>query len=100
MARSISALGNPMLSIFWMADSRWAPSVRAEGSLKLAGSSAVAVAVAVAAGAGVGVAGAFAVVVLDAWAGAAGGAGVCALAGAGVDGALVLDEAAAGGALG
>lgn len=96
MARSISALGNPMLSMFWMAASRWAPSVRAEGSLKLAGS----VDALEPAGAGVGVAGAFAVVVFNVWAGAAGGAGVWAVAGAGVEGAFALAEAAAGGALG
>ncbi len=38
MARSISALGKPMLSMFWMAASRWEPRARAEGSLKLAAS--------------------------------------------------------------
>ena len=68
-----------MLSI---ASSRCAPSVNAEGSLKLLPSVAVAPL-----GAGVGVAGTSDVAVLDAGAGAAGAAGVCAVIGAaGVDG--------------
>lgn len=45
-------------------------------------------------------AGASVVVVLVAGAGAAGGAGVWAVCGAGVEGALALDEAAEGAALG
>ena len=96
MARSISALGKPILSIFEIAASRCAPRVRDDGSLKLPSSVA-----AEAAGAGEGVAGGFEVV-LDAGAGAAGGAGVEAAAAAGVEGALV-EEAAdelAGAALG
>ena len=68
-----------MLSI---AASRCAPSVNAEGSLKLLPSVAVAPL-----GAGVGVAGTSDVVVLNAGAGAAGAAGVWAVGGAaGVDG--------------
>lgn len=85
-----------MLSIFAIAASRCAPRVRADGSLKFPSSVPVD-----AAGAGDGVAGAFNVV-LDAGAGAAGGAGVEAAAGAGVEGALAaeaLDEMA-GAALG
>jgi hypothetical protein len=83
-----------MLSMFAMASSRWDPSVSADGSLKLAPSAAGAD------GAGEGVAGAFDVVVFEAGAGAAGGAGVCAVAGAGVDGAFKADDEAAGAALG
>ena len=68
-----------MLSI---AASRCAPSVNAEGSLKLPPSVAVAPL-----GAGVGVAGTSDGAVLDAGAGATGAAGVCAIVGAtGVDG--------------
>ena len=68
-----------MLSI---AASRCAPSVNAEGSLKLPPSVAVAPV-----GAGVGVAGTSGEAVLDASAGATGAAGVCAIVGAaGVDG--------------
>lgn len=70
IARSISARGNPMLSMFWMAASRWAPRARADGSLKLLLSVVVP-----APGAGEGVAGA-SDVGLEAGAGAAGGAGV------------------------
>lgn len=51
-------------------------------------------------GAGEGVAGAFCVVVLEAGAGAAGAAGVCADTGAGVDGAFEVDNEAAGAGLG
>ena len=85
-----------MLSIFAIASSRCEPSVRAEGSLKLAPS------VAGAEGAGEGVAGAFVLVVLEAGAGAAGTAGVCAFAGVdiGVDGVFDADDEAAGTALG
>ncbi len=50
-----------MLSIFWTAASRWAPRVRAEGSLKFPGS----LVVEAAAGAGEGVAGASVAVALD-----------------------------------
>lgn len=87
-----------MLSMFAMAASRWAPSVRADGSLKFP-SSAVVPSEPV--GAGDGVAGALEVV-LDAGAGAAGGAGVDAAAGAGVEGALAEEAPAevAGAALG
>lgn len=101
MARSISALGNPMLSIFWMAASRWEPRARAEGSLKLPASVVVGAAESIEpAGAGDGVAGAF-VVVLEVCAGAAGGAGVCAVVdGVGVEGALAVDDEPAGVALG
>lgn len=84
-----------MLSIFPIASSRCAPRVRAEGSLKLAPSADAA-----AAGVGDGVDGAFDVVFDVAGAGAAGAAGVCAVAGAGVEGAFELDEEAAGAALG
>jgi hypothetical protein len=85
MARSISALAKPMLSILAMAASRSPPIVRAEGSLKRSPDAW--------AGAGEGVAGAFCV--LDEGAGAAGAAGVWAAAGAGVEGATLLDDAAA-----
>jgi len=93
MARSISALGNPILSILAIASSRCEPKVRADGSLKFA------LSVPAPAGAGDGVAGAFEVV-LDAGAGAAGAAGVDAGAGAGVDGVFEVDEEAAEAALG
>ena len=96
IARSISALGKPMLSIFAIASSRCAPRVRADGSLKLA-PSADAAAAGAGAGAGDGVDGAFDVVFDMAGAGAA---GVCAIAGAGVEGAFEEDEEAAGAALG
>lgn len=66
----------------------------ADGSLKLAPSAAGAD------GAGEGVAGASDVVLLEAGAGAAGAAGVCAGAGAGVEGAFEADDEAAGAALG
>ena len=98
MARSISALGKPILSIFAIAESRCAPRVRADGPLKFPSSVPVA-----AAGTGDGVAGAFGVV-LDAGAGAAGGTGVEAGigGGAGVEGALAEEaaEELAGAALG
>jgi len=96
IARSISALGKPMLSIFSIAASLCAPRVRVDGSLKFPPSVPVD-----AAGAGDGVAGAFDVV-LDAGPGAAGGAGVEAAAGAGVEGALAVEAPAelAGAALG
>ena len=58
IARSISALGNPMPSIFAIASSRCEPKVSAEGSLKVAPSADGADG---ADGAGEGVAGAFAV---------------------------------------
>lgn len=71
-----------MFIILSIAASRCAPSVNAEGSLKLPPSVAVAPL-----GAGVGVAGTSDVAVLDAGAGAAGAAGVWAVVGAaGVDG--------------
>ena len=100
MARSISARGKPMLSMFATAAAPASPIASADGSLKDRGVSAVV------AGAGDGVAGRL----LDAFeagagagAGAAGATGVEAAAGAGVDGALAEDVAAdeaAGGALG
>lgn len=71
MARSMSTRGNPILSIFAIAASRWAPRVKADGSFQLPSS-----VVAPAAGAaGVGVPGANAVEV-EAGAGAEGAAGV------------------------
>ena len=91
IARSISALGNPILSILAIASSRCEPG--SDGSLKLAPGAAVE------AGAGDGVAGAFGAGP-GAGAGAAGGAGVEAGAGAGVDGAFEVDEDEAGAALG
>ena len=69
--------------------------VRADGSLKLAPSADVE-----AAGADDGVDGAFNVVLDVAGAGAAGEAGVCAVAGVGVEGAFEVDEEAVGAALG
>ena len=95
MARSISALGNPILSIFAIASSRCEPNVRADGSLKVVLSAPAAAA----AGTGEGVAGAFAVL-LEAGAGAAGAAGVEAGAAAGVDGGFEVDVDAVGAALG
>lgn len=89
MARSMSALAKPMLSMLAMAASRSPPMVRAEGSLNWRDVSDVC------AGAGEGVAGAF-WAVDDEGAGAAGGAGVWAAFGAGVEGAALLDEAAEG----
>ncbi len=73
IARSISALAKPMLSIFAITSSRCGPRVRADGSLKLGPS---ADAVAAGAEAGDGVDGGFDVVFDVAGAGAAGGAGV------------------------
>ena len=96
MARSMSTLGKPMLSMFATAAAPASPIASADGSLKLRGGSAVV------AGAGDGVAGAL-LDVFDAGAGAAGATGVEAGAGAGVEGALVEDVAAdeaAGAALG
>lgn len=75
-----------MLSMFSTAAARSFPIVRAEGSLNVRSE-------AVPAPAGDGVAGAFALVVEGAATGAAGTAGVCTVAGAGVDGAGLLDEA-------
>ena len=72
------------------AASRCDPSVRADGSLKFPASAVVPID---AAGAGDGEAGASCAEVFDAGAGAAGGAGVCAVTGAGVDGALADEEA-------
>lgn len=88
IARSISALGKPMLSMLATAASRCVPSVRADGSLKVPPS---AVAPVDAAGTGVGVAGTSCAEVFDAGAGAGGGAGVCAVAGAGVTGAFEVE---------
>lgn len=79
-----------MLSMLATAASRCDPSVRADGSLKFPPS---AVAPVDAVGAGVGVTGTSCDGLFDAGAGAAGGAGVCAVAGAGVDGALEEEEA-------
>ena len=87
-----------MLSIFAIASSRCAPRVRADGSLKLGPSADVAAAGADDAGEGVD--GASDVMLDAAGAGAAGTAGVCAVAGAGVEGALEVEEEAAGAALG
>lgn len=78
----MAARSKPMPNKFVMAASRCAPSVKADGSLKLPPS-----VVAAALGAGVGVAGTSDVVGFDAGAGAAGAAGVWAVVGAaGVDG--------------
>ena len=79
-----------MLSMFVMAASRSAPSVRADGSLKVPSSVDV---LSEAAGIGVGVAGGLVATLDDAGAGAAGGAGVDAAAGAGVEGAFEGVEA-------
>jgi hypothetical protein len=76
-----------MLSMFAMAASRSLPMVSAEGSLKRCDSGDCR------AGAGEGVAGGFCGAD-DECEGAAGAAGVCAAAGAGVDGAALLDEGA------
>ena len=84
-----------MPSMFTIASSRCAPSVRADGSLKFALSVGGA-----AAGAGDGVDGAFDVVFVVVGAGAAGAAGVCAAAGAGVEGVFEVDDEARGAALG
>lgn len=84
MARSISALAKPMLSMLAIAASRSPPMVRAEGSLKRSADACT--------GAGEGVAGAFCV--LDDGAGAVGAAGVWTRGGAGVEGAALLEDAA------
>lgn len=97
IARSISALGKPIFSIFAITSSRCAPSVRADGSLKLGPSADAAAA---GAEAGDGVDGGFDVVFDVVGPGAAGAAGVCAVADAGVEGALEVDDEAAGAALG
>ncbi len=102
IARSMSALGNPILSMFATAASLCAPSVSADGSLKFPPSL---VAAAVVAGAGDGVAGAFPEAALKAGAAAGAGAGaegVCATLEAGVEGGLEDAEALvfAGAALG
>lgn len=100
IARSISGLGNPILSMLATAASRCDPSVRADGSLKVPPSVVVPVDPA---GAGVGVAGTSCAEVFKAGAGAAGGVGVCAFTGTGVAGALEEEEALdalAGAALG
>ena len=83
-----------MLSILAIAESRWAPRARAEGSLNDSPSVAVAVGPA-----GVGVAGAFDVV-FEAGTGAAGVAGVCVVVGAGVDGVFEVEDDAAWAVLG
>lgn len=89
MARSISALSNPMLSMFAIADSRSEPIAKADGSLNLIGSVDWG-----ALGAGDGVAGGL--IAAGAVTGA-GAAGVCAVAvEAGVEGtgtAGLLDDA-------
>ena len=101
IARSISALGKPMLSMFAIASSPCAPMVRADGSLKLAPSvDATAAGPGAGAGAGDGVDGASNVVLDVAGAGAAGTAGVFAVTGVGVEGAFGVDEEAAGATLG
>lgn len=69
IARSISVLSNPILSMLAMADSRSFPIASAEGSLNCRPS------LGLAAGAGDGVAGTFSAVVLVDAAGAGGGAG-------------------------
>ena len=73
IARSISALAKPMLSIFAITSSRCGPRVRADGSLKL-GPSADAVAAGAEAGDGVDLG--FQLIIKKKGAGAAGGAGV------------------------
>jgi hypothetical protein len=88
MAWSISVLAKPMLSMLAIAASRSLPIVNGEGSFGRADSDEGW------AGAGEGVLGAFWVVDEDC-AGAAGVAGAFA-AGAGVEGAALLDEAADG----
>ena len=84
IARSISVLSNPILSILAIAAERSDPRAKADGSLKLPPS----VVVPLDAGAGDGVDGTFDVEVLGAATGAGGGAGVCAGAGVGVEGAF------------
>ena len=91
IARSISARGNPILSMLVIAADRSDPNANADGSLKLALSGE---AMLVFAGAGDGVAGTFADGVLGAATGAGGGAGVWADAGTGVDGAFDEDGVA------
>jgi len=90
MARSISALWKPMLSMLAIAAALSLPRVSAEGSLKRV------LSVEVEAGAGEGVAGGSAGAEDAAGAGAEGVAGVCAAGGAGVETAVLLDDAAAG----
>lgn len=100
IARSICDLSKPILSRFAIAADRSAPSVKADGSLKLPPSAVVPV---VAVDAGVGVDGTSAAG-FDAGAGAGGGAaGVDATAACGVDGAAAEEDAVvevAGAALG
>ena len=91
IARSISVLGNPMLSILEIAAARSDPRAKADGSLKLPPS---VVAPPDAAGAGDGVDGTFDDEVLWAATGAGGGAGVCAGAGVGVEGGFTEEDAA------
>ncbi len=94
IARSMSARGNPILSIFAIAASRCAPSVSADGSLKFPPSVVPPVVVA---GAGDGVVGAFPDGVPEAGAAAGTGAdGVCTTFGAGVEGGLAEEEALEG----
>lgn len=85
IARSISTRGKPIVSIFAIAAFRWAPSVNADGSLKLP------LSIVEVGGAGDGVEGAFDVE-LGAGTGAAGVAGVCVALVAGVDGGLAADD--------
>lgn len=97
IAASICDLSKPMLSISAICAALSAPIARPEvapeGVDGMTGA-------AVPAPAGEGVAGMALVVVLVDWAGAAGGAGVEALAGAGVEGGFEVEAAAAGAALG
>ena len=90
IAASISVLAKPMLSILAIAALRSSPRVRAEGSSnrRFEGGDADC-------GAGEGVVGTLEMVEV-AGAGAAGTAGDCAGAGAGVEGAALLDDATAG----
>jgi len=93
IARRISSLGNPMLSMLATAASLSGPSARAEGSLNVLDSEEAGAA---AEGAGDGVAGGFAGAAA-AGAGAAGAAGVWVwVCGTGVEGAALLDDPAAG----
>lgn len=88
MARSMSALAKPMLSMLAIAASRSPPMVRAEGSLNWVPAAACC------AGAGEGVAGACWGAVEEA--AGAGAAGVWAATGAGVEGGALLEDAAEG----
>ena len=91
IARSICDLSKPMLIKFVTAAARSAPTVKAEGSLNPPPSVAVVEEVV---DAGVGVEGTISGVGLKAGAGAAGGPGVEAIAGAGVEGSCAGADAA------